>query len=124
MSTWRSARQGIGRAATIVTVLSADPMPSVALAHESDFEDFVVAMFQGVPYSKGRPWGLSRYDLENIKAIVSDLRAMFGVTNRQALYQPGWQQLPNTASIMDHLKNRDYEAAWDFIEIESGFLPA
>ena len=105
--------------------MSADSeISSVALGNESDFEDFVVAMFQGKARNKDRPRGLSRYDLENIKAIVSDLRAMFGVTSRQVLYQPGWQQLPNTASIMDHLKSRDYEAAWDFIELESGFLPA
>ena len=96
----------------------------MVLDDESHFEDFVVAMFEGNPCGKGRPQGLSRYDLENIKAIVSDLRSMFGSANRQALYQPGWQQLPNTASIMDHLKNRDYKAASDLIEIESGFLPA
>ncbi len=41
---------------------------------------------------------------------------------RQTLYQPGWQQLPNTASIMDH-SYRDYEAAWDFIETETGDPP-
>lgn len=112
-------------AVTINPIVSAESQtPSVALSHESDFEDFVVAMFQGEHQGKDRPQGLSRYDIENIKAIVTDLRSMFGLTDRQVLYQPGWQQLPNTASIMDHLKNRDYEAAWDFIEVESGFLPA
>ncbi len=99
-------------------------MPTVVLGAESDFEDFVVAMFQGDHHSKDQPQGLSQHDLESIEAIVTDLRSMFGTTTRQVLYQPSWQQLPNTASIMDHLKNRDYRAAWDLIEIESGFLPA
>ena len=95
----------------------------VLLGSESDFEDFVVGLFRG-DHHRDRPRGLSRYDLENITAIVTDLRSMFGVTSREVLCQPSWQQLPNSASIMDHLKNRDYGAAWDFIEIESGFLPA
>jgi len=113
-----------GKDGTMDVVMAMEPETHpVLLGSESDFEDFVVGMFRG-DHHRDPPRGLTRYDLENIEAIVTDLRAMFGVTSREVLYQPGWQQLPNTTSIMDHLKNRDYQGAWGFIEIESGFLPA
>ena len=88
-----------------------------------DLEHLVADMLKMGPDEVSRPSGLSLHDFECLRSIIQKVIRMYHPLERHVPWQPGPRAM-NGVTLMEILKDRDYQAADDYLVVEGSFLPA
>lgn len=79
-----------------------------------DVDQLVADMLEIGPGEVPCPRGMPSSDYKEIQAIIGDVVAMYHPIERSVPWQPN--PLPSSGvTLMDHIKNRDYDAARELL---------
>jgi len=87
-----------------------------------DLDRLVTEMLETGPDRVSRPSRLPQYDFECIRDIIRRVIRMYHPAERKVPWQPGPRSMSGI-TLMELIKNRDYQAADDYIVVEGSFLP-
>ena len=97
----------------------------MTISHDTkvDLDGFVVDMLETGPDEVSCPARLPQCDFECIRDIIRRVIRMYHPVERNVPWQPGPRSMGGV-TLMALIKNRDYEAADDYLVVEGSFLPA
>ena len=90
---------------------------------DATLDELVSEMLQKGPDKVPCPRGVSRHDFDSIRLVVDKGIRMYHPRERHVPWQPGLQR-GNRGTLMDILRNRDYQGAHGFLAVEADFIAA
>ena len=88
-----------------------------------DLDRLVADMLEARPDEVSCPSRLTQYDFDRIQDITRRVIGMYHPVERNVPWQPGPRSMSGV-TLMALIKNRDYQAADDYLVVEGSFLPA
>ena len=88
-----------------------------------DLDGLVAEMLDTGPDEVSCPSRLPQYDFECIRDVIRRVIRMYHPMERNVPWQPGPRSMSGV-TLMALIKNRDYQAADDYLVVEGSFLPA
>lgn len=87
-----------------------------------DLDRLVAEMLEAGPEEVSRPSRLPQYDFDRIQYTIRRVVRMYHPLERNVPWQPGPRSMSGV-TLMALIKDRDYQAADDYLVVEGSFLP-